>query len=325
MKINKYLSIFPVDVPPRFLESVGAIPSLTSVEPLTTIVCQRRGKFKVESDQELAETVDVTGGRAVVPSRRPKAALLASGLPEQLPLWPEPQRGIPNSILRSALFGLVRRGRRRYVDKELIASWHGVTIRYTGIKLDQSDLDVWLFAAHLSRHHELGSQIRCSTYGFLNGIGRSQGTQSREWLKSAFTRLTACAVEINVSNRTYVGSLLHDFFLDTVSGEYVLTVNPRLATLFDDGYSLMDWRLRSALRTDLAKWIHCFVRSHDPGSVHRVGVDGLLELCGSESKNIREFRQRLKEAMHELEAIGEVDGWCLSNNAVLEFSRLAAA
>ena len=242
-----------------------------------------------------------------------------------LPLWSEPQRGIPNSILRSALFGLVRRGRRRYVDKDLIASWQGVTIRYTGIKLDQSDLDVWLFAAHLARHHALGSQIRFSTYGFLNGIGRAQGTQSREWLKSAFTRLTACAVEISVGDTTYAGSLVHDFFLDTASGEYVLTVNPRLATLFDDGYSLMDWQTRTALRSDLAKWIHCFVRSHPPGVPHRIGTDGLLELCGSESKNIREFRQRLREAMGELEGIGEVKEWCLTKNSVLEFARAGEA
>ncbi|MGY6217386.1 plasmid replication initiator TrfA [Methylolobus aquaticus] len=261
-------------------------------------------------------------------SRTPRqgvATATSSKVPVQLPLWPAPQRGIPNSILRSALFGIVRRGRRRYVDKETIASWPGITICYTGVKLDQSDLDVWLLAAHLARNHSLGSEIRFSAYSFLNNIGRSQGKQNREWLKSVFTRLTACAVEINVGTRTYVGSLVQEFFLDKTSGEYVLTVNPRLATLFEDGYSLLAWQTRSALRSDLAKWIHCFVRSHDPGSVHRVGVDGLLGLCGSESKNIREFRQRLREAMSELEAIGEVDGWCLSNNAVLEFSRLEAA
>lgn len=269
----------------------------------------------------LGEIVDP---QVSLPGKRPRHPVVAAGSTlstEQLPLWPEPQRGIPNSILRSALFGLVRRGRRRYVEKQVIASWPGVTIRYTGVKLDQSDLDVWLLAAHLARHHSLGSRVRFSAYSFLNNIGRAQGKQNREWLKSVFTRLTACAVEISVNGKAYVGSLVQDFYHDKDKGEYVLTVNPRLAMLFDDGYSLLVWQTRSALRTDLAKWVHCFIRSHEPGTPHRIGITGLLELCGSESKNVREFRQRLKEAMSELAATGEVVEWGISENADLVFAR----
>ncbi len=33
----------------------------------------------------------------------------------QLPLWPEAVRGVPNSVLRSALFGAIKRGRRAYL------------------------------------------------------------------------------------------------------------------------------------------------------------------------------------------------------------------
>ncbi len=277
--------------------------------------------------QQLAEITEPQEGQAAAraPRRRKGQPLPSSNNVIQLPLWPEPDRGIPNSILRSALFGIVRRGRRRYVDKELIASWQGVTIRYTGIKLDQSDLDVWLLAVHLARHHSLGSQIRFSGYGFLKEIGRSKGKQNREWLKGVLIRLTASAVEISVGSRTYVGSLVHEFFHDEHTNEYVLTVNPRLAMLFDDGYTLLVWQTRSALRTDLAKWIHCFVRSHAKGANHQIGVDGLLELCGSESKNVREFRQRLREAMSELEAVGEVRDWCLTKNGTLEFARAGEA
>lgn len=261
---------------------------------------------------------DQVGRRA---SRRRSRELSPTNAAVQLPLWPEPHRGIPNSILRSALFGIVRRGRRSYLNKELIASWHGVVIRYTGMKLDQSDLDVWLLAVHLARHHALGSQIRFSAYAFLDGIGRSRGKQNREWLKTVFTRLTASAVEISVGNRAYTGSLVHEFFHDGDTREYVLTVNPRLAMLFDDGYSLLAWQTRSALRSDLAKWIHCFVCSHTTGTAHRIGLDRILELCGSESGNIREFRQRVREAMGELEALGEVKEWRLNKNVILEFER----
>lgn len=246
-------------------------------------------------------------------------------VPIQLPLWPEPQRGIPNSILRSALFGVVRRGRRSQVRDEKIASWPGISIVYTGFRLDQSDLDVWLLAVHLARHHSLGSRIHFSAYSFLQKISRSQGKQNREWLKSVFIRLMACAVEINVGDITYAGTLVQDFFLDRASGKYVLTVNPRLAALFEEGYTLLDWQRRTVLRSDLAKWIHCFVRSHEPGVRHAIGIAEMLELCGSESKRISEFRYRLKEAMCELEATGEVREWAISQNSCLEFSREAAA
>jgi hypothetical protein len=49
---------------------------------------------------------------------------------------------VPNSIIRSALFGIVRRGRRMYVEERKIASIVGIDIIYSGPQLDQADLDV---------------------------------------------------------------------------------------------------------------------------------------------------------------------------------------
>jgi hypothetical protein len=69
----------------------------------------------------------------------------------QLPLWPEPARGVPNDILRSALFAAIQGKGREYFKHKLLASYDGVQIRYTGEQLDQSDLDVWEQAIHLAR------------------------------------------------------------------------------------------------------------------------------------------------------------------------------
>ncbi|AGR71126.1 trfA family protein [Burkholderia pseudomallei MSHR303] len=77
----------------------------------------------------------------------------------QLPLWPEPMRGVPNGVLRSALFGAIKRGKRRYMERESIACVSGVSIVYTGPRLDQSDLDVWEGALHLARVAKLGNRI----------------------------------------------------------------------------------------------------------------------------------------------------------------------
>ena len=44
------------------------------------------------------------------------ATLTASAKVVQLPLWPEPVRGVPNSVLRSALFGAIKRGKQMVLN-----------------------------------------------------------------------------------------------------------------------------------------------------------------------------------------------------------------
>nr|WP_321469269.1 hypothetical protein [uncultured Desulfobulbus sp.] len=55
----------------------------------------------------------------------------------------------PNAFLQSAMFGMVQRGHRKYMEKK-IYSFRNVTIFFTGGSLDQGDLDVMLHAVHLA-------------------------------------------------------------------------------------------------------------------------------------------------------------------------------
>lgn len=91
----------------------------------------------------------------------------------QLPLWPQPVRAVPNGFLRSALFGAIAKGRRRYMDKELVAAVDGVEIRYTGQRLDQGDLDVWENVLHAVRTQKLGSECRLTSYALLKLMGKT--------------------------------------------------------------------------------------------------------------------------------------------------------
>ena len=116
----------------------------------------------------------------------------------QLPLWPEAKRGAPNTVLRGALFAAIQgKGRQYMLRKELIATQDGITIRYTGEQLDQSDLDVWEQALHLARTQSLGTECRFTEKGFLQALGRQPGKSGRTWLRSVISRLTATAVEIS--------------------------------------------------------------------------------------------------------------------------------
>ena len=97
----------------------------------------------------------------------------------QLPLWPEPKRGAPNAVLRSALFAAIQGKGRRYMDrKQLIATQDGVTIRYSGGQLDQADLDVWEQTLHLARTQALGSRCYFTVHGFLKTLVGPQASKT---------------------------------------------------------------------------------------------------------------------------------------------------
>jgi len=209
--------------------------------------------------------------------------------PAQLPLWDESERGVPNGVLRSALFAAIGRGGRRYLQREAVSSLNGVVVTYTGEMLDQSDLDVWEGVLHLARGETLGHRIEFTEKGFLRLIGRggragrNVGRSDREWLRGVLARLKASAVEIRQGRCGYVGSLIDEYFRDYVSGRYVLILNPRMIAIFgSQGWSKIDWDIRQALRGHpLAQWLHGFYTSH--ARPHPMRVETLHRLCGSQT------------------------------------------
>ena len=68
------------------------------------------------------------------PHEKPEATPPAEAV--QLPLWPKVKRAVPS-------FAAIQGRGRRYMKGELLAAQRGIEIRFTGMQLDQSDLDVW--------------------------------------------------------------------------------------------------------------------------------------------------------------------------------------
>lgn len=257
--------------------------------------------------------------RAPVPKPTPKSVPVV-----RLPLWPAELRICPSCVLRSALFGVVQRGRRKALERAILATWEGVTIRYTGWRLDQGDLDVWLAALHLAREHHLGVRVPVTVNEMLRTMGRPTDGRSHEWFKSAVARLIACAVEITAGRKTFGGPLIEGFERDEVTGEHVLYLSPRLAELFEDGdYTRIDWEIRLDLGMDLAKWLHGYIASHraTTQNPHRLGLKRLRALCGSETDELWKFRQQVRDAMQELQAAGVVTAWRITPGDALEVVR----
>ena len=75
----------------------------------------------------------------------------------KLELWPDEVRGVPNAILRGALFGV---GQERTIHKKrtLVAAVEGYEIRFKGETFNQTDLDVLEGMLHLAMPHPLGKR-----------------------------------------------------------------------------------------------------------------------------------------------------------------------
>lgn len=257
-------------------------------------------------------------------SRRAREAVASGEVITQLPLWDDDQRGAPTAVLRSALFGIIRRGGRKAVEQETLASWAGNEIRYTGFRLDQADLDCWLQVLHLARAHPLGRDVRFTARGFLRDIGRKGDGNTHRWLRRSLGRMQACGVCIRTADgREYQGPLISEFFVDETSGRYVVRINPLIADLFDESYVKLSLEKRLALPQGLPRYLQCYVQSHraTPTHPHRIGLSALKELCGSQVELLKHFRMEIRTAMAELERHGIVVRWCITDGDALEFVR----
>lgn len=237
-----------------------------------------------------------------------------------LPDWPENTRGVPNIYLRSALFGVIKRGNRRAIKGVNIGTIRGITIRYTGWQLDQGDLDVLVQSMHLYKYYTYpasGPHIRFNVRGFLRSIGRQPGKSGREWLKESLRRLKANALEITTEIHhtygsefvTYAGSLIDEFCYSAQEQIYFLKINPKLAALFNTGWTQLKWEQRLQLKTDLAKWLHGYYASHrDPFPIK---VATLKYLCGSTCSRLSGFRSNLRSALNELVRVDFLESWII--------------
>ena len=243
--------------------------------------------------------------------RAERAPLPGAPLPKnvvQLPLWPEPVRAVPNGFLRSALFGAIAKGRRRYINGEDLAAVDGVTIRYKGERLDQGDLDVWESVLHAVRLQELGSQCRVTSYALLKLMGKTDTGKNRATLQTRIERLRANAIRMKQGRYSFIGGLVDEAYKDEETQEWVIVLNPKLRALYGaDQFTQVEWGVRHALDGhQLAQWLHGFYASH--AKPFPLKVETLLKLCGSEDASPTSGRQKLRKALDAVAEASEAHG-----------------
>lgn len=218
----------------------------------------------------------------------------------QLPVWPQAVRAVPNGFLRSALFGAIGKGRRRYINGEDLAAIDGVTIRYKGERLDQGDLDVWESVLHAVRLQELGSECRITSYALLKLMGKTDSGKNRTTLQNRIERLVANAVTVRQGRYTYIGGLIRSAAKDEETQEWVIELDEKMRPLFaDDQFTQIEWKVRHTLDGQpLAQWLHGFYASHV--TPFPMKVETLHRLCGSEATLMSDFLKTLRKALDAL-------------------------
>lgn len=225
-----------------------------------------------------------------------------------LPLWPAMVRGVPNGFLRSALFGAIAKGKRRYIDGEQLAALDGIEIHYTGQRLDQGDLDVWESVLHAARLIELGRQCRLTSYALLKLMGKTDTGKNRATLNKRITRLVAGALTVKQGRYTYIGGLIRFAAKDEETQEWVIELDEKLRPLFAaDQFTQVEWAVRHALGSKpLAQWLHGFYASH--ARPFPIRVTTFHKLCGSEAARLDHFRDTLRKALDAVAEASKANG-----------------
>lgn len=233
-----------------------------------------------------------------------------------LELWPDTVRAVPNAVLRGSLF-TVSKQRATAKKRELLAAVDGIEIRFKGERFNQVDLDLWEMLLHLARLQPLGNQVQFTAHSLLKELGRGIGGKDHDDLKEDIARLLGGVVEITWTDtgKTFLGHLVEKAYRDEATQRYVVLFDEKMLSLYEGGYSYIDWQRRKALKgNSLAKWLQGFYASH--AAPYPYKVETIKNLCGSTVGRLTDFRRLLKSALEELIFVGSIKSWKLKDDLI---------
>jgi len=120
----------------------------------TSDLAERLDRLAAQARQRAESSSSETPTVASPKTRRTEEKIV------QLPIWRDDRRGMPNDLVRSALFTIGNsRQKRSFRRDTVIAALGELEITYTGEELRQDDEDVFLQLVHLARLAPLGETV----------------------------------------------------------------------------------------------------------------------------------------------------------------------
>ena len=272
-------------------------------------------------NHELVELADVNKLKREELARR-----YAEG---QLALWPEAERGIPNELVRCAVFSAKNRKERRKVYRAnaplIVPVIGGGEIVYIGEELRQDDETVWMQLVHLAKESR-SEWVSFTPHSFLKTINWPIKGESYTRLLTSIRRLKTSGLEV-YSGRFDKGvstALIANYEYSKKDGTpwkvHVFNKDDQLFFLFDKLYSRLDWETRLALPEGVSTWLHGFFSSHREPYDHKIetlaqGAGLKIDMpedhdlteaqCTAKRKErLREARKTIVRALDALKATG---------------------
>lgn len=234
----------------------------------------------------------------------------------QLPLWPESVRCLPNEFLHSALFNAKNQNQSRSNYKEFSVPIIGDgQITYSGEELRQDDATVWLQLIHLAKERPLGASIDFTAYGFCKSVNWPICKDSYIRLRTCLIRMQATALSV-YSNRLKEGvsiSMIPRFkWRDEVTkrplAKYQVELAPELVGLFGDlQYTQIEWQQRLELPRGLATWLHGYYASHR--RPYPIKLCTLKKGAGLTTVQNKHLKENFKKALNELIRVKFLKSW----------------
>jgi ribosome-associated protein YbcJ (S4-like RNA binding protein) len=244
--------------------------------------------------QKLAQT-------KVAIEQREKEELEQSEIHALLPSMYNNMRILPNPFLRSALFGVIKSGKRKFVKNHVVLSMSQYKLIYTGEQMDQNDLRVWDTITYIAKREQTKDQLRITIYQLLKELGLPNTGQYRKAILSRIERLRNGGVKIKSNSKTYFGGLINDGYIDENSdGKIVINFNKNLLAIFlSQDYTVLDNEIYTHLgKNQLSSWLYGFYKSHKEPKAYC--IEQLRELSGSGASQ-KEFRRLLQESLTRLQ------------------------
>lgn len=243
----------------------------------------------------LSEKARLALERAAAARPEGEAAPPAPGRSSAVPFvlrWPTGTGGLPNSLLRTAVFGIVSPGRRRHLNREVIASVDGVSVEFTGYRWDQNDLIGYQVAIHFAQGIPLGERrIYFTGAEALRLLDQTDTGYNRDKLHDRLRRIQEASLTIKEGWKSYTGSLIDRVVRDeSTEGKFMVEFNPDLRTLFGaNQWTALQWAVRKDLSDhQLAQWLYGYYSTH--AEPYPVEVATLHRLCGSEAKDLEKWK-----------------------------------
>ena len=238
----------------------------------------------------------------------------------QFPLpFPAETRPASNDLIRSSLFAAIRgKDRQHFRNFVQLATIGDIEVSYMGEQLNQDDHDVFMQLIFMAQNSPLGQDVKVPFRRFMAGLGTGYGSNARESASQSIVRLVTGTVRLvnKAAGMDYYGHLVHDglvpslqSLLPRIERDLTYHLNPKLAPYFAvSSFTLIDWQKRQMLKQqDLARWLHLWIASN--AKYYPTKVETIREKCGSQTKSLRHFREKLRAALMGLQESEIIGDW----------------